>query len=410
MRDLVDFGRREDVIAFVSSVFGEMEDYSKNFQGVWIVRHSFWERLVIALKRDRFGPQGGFHSRIFWRLEDPYFLVDYNSAEIYDEDPAPSVSPSQLAWREHWEVFCQRLNLPSHREPFVIEFRIKPEALNDPQFLSQLEVTVKSERFFTAIREVPVPRLLASSGGHTKPISKPIGGGSLIESDSGLEGTLGGFVKDASTGDVFGVTCAHVAKSGDEVRVWNSSASAFVRIGDCVDSSRFHSHTNCGSNCFQDPQAVDIDMALIEIDSNIFTSNNIVGLGAVSEIMKTSSIPKSVRVSGGKSGVIRLIADNFGLWNELILPSGGCQCFSDLFELKPTISGPLASRLAAAFSPMVQNKDSGAWVLSDKADGTHGFCGAVIGGNGLTGYATFADSHRSWTSTSGSPKRVITSL
>lgn len=405
MRDLITFGRRKDVDEFIRSVLGEMESFSHRFQGVWIGRDSMFDWITAELSHDRLNGKTGrsLEDRLWTRLRLPKDIG-------WRLPPTDSVSSStrlphdMLDWKHLWARYCEIEfddEIENPRDPFVIIFRLKPGALSDQQLFTRLEPLLRKSKFLTSVEELPVPRLYARSA---RPTISSYEGGSQIEVTSSLgkvtSGTLGGFLRDAATGTVYGVSCSHVAEPGDAVTIWDARTGKFEPLGTCRFASSFSPGAGCGSTCYKDPHAISVDCSLIELDDPRVATRRVKGIGDISDLLLATSIPRPVIVSGGSSGVANFEATNFGLWNEFALPNGSCQCFSDLFELAPPPSGILAPKFAAFFSSMVKNGDSGAWVLSDRDDGSYNLCGTVLGGNGTRGYAAFIEHARDqWAAT-----------
>lgn len=392
MKDLIDFAGRNDVRRFISRVLSEAP--SEGFQGVWVSRHEDWETLLAHLKSDTLG------SAVRRLRQDSSWTIDDYLWWTRRTDATPSYPTDGIDWVTHWKTYCERFENGVFRDPFVIIFRLKPGALADSKVRQILQSALQNSPFFTAVEERPLPRLFGATTASSASATK-LEGGILILTSAGKQGTLGGFLEDASTGRKLGLTCAHVASTGDTIAMWDDSSSTWIDIGSCIASTKMKLHSACGARCYTNKSAIDVDCALIELDNNFEGTPNVAGLGALTEIIRPENIPQDLYVSGGKSGVVKVEATKFGIWNEIAISRTECQCFKDLFELGSPGGSYMPVKLSLLFSKSVQHKDSGSFVMADNAIGGYGLCGHVIGGDGIAGFATLASNMQSWASTAG---------
>ncbi|MEQ1808668.1 MAG: hypothetical protein ABL889_01990 [Terricaulis sp.] len=408
MQDLIDFADRKDVQQFLHSILGEGE--APGFQGVWVRRHKAFEAITAALKRRKLNSVDE-DADPYWRAP-PW--IDRGAFPYWPSDPTPSLRLDENDWGDAWRDYCARIGAPENREPFIVELRLKPGALNDRRFQQRLEASLPKAPFFTSVEERPIPRLYASTNapttsgvaqGKSSPGSSIIEGGAFIRANSGKEGTLGGFFRHRGSSEIFGLTCAHLAQDGETIELWDDASSSWIAIGQCVGASSFATHATCGANCYQQHTAIDVDAALIKLKPGFSGAGTLRGLGAISEIVRGGAIPKRLHVVGGVSGHIEVETNNFGIWNEFTVEPGVCQCFKDLIQLEPAVSrAPVHAKIAALFAKMIQNKDSGSLVLADHAGGGYGACAMAIGGDGHFGYATLLERTQGWARTS---KRLL---
>jgi hypothetical protein len=237
-------------------------------------------------------------------------------------------------------------------EPFVARVYIKPD--------HELRV---SGKYYPAIlsiaRESALPvlvethaqaRLLASSGKRF--------------SASGRTGTLGGFLRDWLTGQVYGVTCGHVVSSGV------ASDSSGV-IGRCVHALLPVPHPNgqnCSSSCLTVTRA---DVALLEVQS--FTSKGI-GVTPAQTIANGDLVEMEL-----ESGPVHYVVGGAVVEHAI-----GGSCWTRLFQIHaPIPAGILPAAAYVATTPLPKDGDSGAWLFRGESE----WAGMVVAADRLHGYA-----------------------
>lgn len=290
-----------------------------------------------------------------------------------------------------WERFVERYRPWSNNyySPLVMTIVHKPRKSpkrgekvveNEPSdSLEDLYRLVRDSSWNVRIEERPRARLAASSGDE-------------IETSSGKFGTIGGVLTDSASGNMYGLTCAHVAKKKETV-----SDSFGNLIGTCIENSNLVSlslNNTCDPSIHAIPNPYPgngpvvnmLDCSLIQLSSN-FTKPYIASTA------QRLSLGQNVVLNGAKSnikcklGSLQLSYSYYGLQTEY--------CFRDSIELLPQPVGPLGGTLGQLFTTIPKQGDSGAWVLTDDADplwagmfyGEDGTRGALIRANWVHDWA-----------------------
>lgn len=388
MRYLIDFANNGETQGFVRTILSEAR--SELFQGVFVSYHPFWR--LFADKATE--PEDVYR----WLHHYRRILIESPLPEIDDLYQGLTLSnPFASDW---WRTISNEL-FDEYRDPFVITFRLRPVGIEQVEEYRKIARTIgkMGRTYFTRIEQRPRAKLYAGAP------ANPLEGGLKIRTSAGASGTLGGFVQDASSGTHFGVTCAHVAAIGDKIEYFDDAASNWKALGQCVESSPLPGSPDCNVNCYLNAGAVDVDAALIELP-NPNASANIKGLfGKVDAHIAPTAIPRSIELVGAECGHLNLNADKFGMWQEFQLPSGECACFKDIFEVNSRSISNLSAKLSLLFSKAVKNGDSGASVVAANANGGFSYCGNIIAGDTISGFATFSKNLIDW---AGDPSRVKT--
>src|SRR5262245_35995785 len=203
-----------------------------------------------------------------------------------------------------------------------------------------------------------------------------------------LEGTLGGYLSDAH-GNVFGVTCAHVAPLGSSV-----TDARGALLGNVVhDSTLLPSDT--GQLCtMASPSLNTMDASLFAATSTRFHSRcgaPLARYGAGQTVQMTSANnkgPNTYYVAG-----VGLI--------QTLVHDGRDYCFTGLTRItsRPTLPVPDDPAKSAA-SPSPVAGDSGAWIHASVEGATQkpGWIGMLVGTDQLDGYAVDANEVIGWAS------------
>jgi hypothetical protein len=374
MRDLIEFAENPEVRSFVRGMIAESRP--EMFQGVFVGHHPLWEWLQRRLKDD--------YHRFF-----PWELGLWPQEPAYEGEDFPDIS-----WTDsHWGHFCEWKQ--KDPKPFIIIFRLKPLNETMRESRARLDQMLEKGRFFAISEERPIARLYAKNHFATKPDGAF--GGASIETSMGMKGTLGGFLSDPKRNKLYAMTCSHVAAAGDHVS-FLTQKGAKRPLGQCVLNSSIVPHALCGANCLEAPDAAMTDVALIEVPSASVATTEAISLGPVTDIVPRKRIPRSVQMVGAASGHHHLSAMKFGFWQEFKLHDGSCACFGNLFDLQAPGRQYYDPKLAVLVSRPVRGGDSGAWICSATMGGDFGLCGHMVGGDGIDGYATFAQTTMDWIS------------
>ncbi len=355
------------------------------FQGVFVEYDPYWEMAW---------------NSFFWTGSTGDWLGDFT---LHPHRPSPILHDPEyfgirnydIDWRPNWwNYYCSIRGLKAGTtEPFQIVFRLKPVGKEDANKLRQLRYAILNGRFLSRIEERPTARLVATK------TTSAIEGGELIRSTSGQTGTLGGVLSAANTNAHYALTCAHVAATGDDVEVFDVNKSSWRKIGHVIEASSFSPHPQQGAQCYFNKNAMDVDIALIELISQE-KSTRVKGIGPIVDLIDSANLPRSVEVYGGYSGKLQLEANKFGIWQELEMPDGNFQCFSKIFELETKKNWSISNNIQNIIKRNIQTGDSGSWVCAHSSGGSSVFsvCGQIIGSDTISGFACMMDSIKKWSS------------
>ncbi|WP_263366762.1 hypothetical protein [Edaphobacter bradus] len=249
--------------------------------------------------------------------------------------------------------------IPTSSFPFMVKVIAKPAGTELADARARLVTLTASQNFFALVETRPLGRLAASSGDPCLA--------------NGVPGTIGGFLRDLNTVDIYAATCGHVASKGTSVTV------SGTHIGTCR-----HSHApnqlapgqSCSPAC---TGANRLDLALIDV-GNATVANTVTGKAA--QIVSRQSIV----MRGGVSGV-----NTFEVGGVVITycPGNSNVCFENLFEVRPPSSGGILNpRLRTVLATVPTQGDSGAWV---ETSSSQEWCGILVAADSLMGYALEAD-------------------
>jgi hypothetical protein len=243
--------------------------------------------------------------------------------------------------------------------PFVVKVIARPITETEAEARQQLVTLAAAQNFFALVETRPLGRLAVAAGDDCLAGAVP--------------GTIGGFLRDHLTGDVYAVTCGHVAAKGAVVSSQGNHA------GVC-SYSHPPNQLSPGQVCTQGcPAASRLDLALISVANT--TGKNIV-TGVAPQIASRQGI----MLRGGASNVNPFEVGGVAL---TYCPGNSNVCFENLFEVRPPSSGGILNpRLRTAFATVPTQGDSGAWVETASAAE---WCGVLVATDTLMGYALEAD-------------------
>jgi hypothetical protein len=139
----------------------------------------------------------------------------------------------------------------------------------------------------------------------------------------------------------------------------------------------------------------DVDVALVAVDPSVASSADVLDIGTISSITPRANLSPGQtveftgRTSGHKTVKVGGLAVVFRLYGN-----GQFYCFRNLFEVRARSIWQLAR------SRPVRPGDSGAWVCNATSGG-FGWCGMVIGGDRISGYAVFSQNIETWCNSLG---------
>jgi hypothetical protein len=135
----------------------------------------------------------------------------------------------------------------------------------------------------------------------------------------------------------------------------------------------------------------EVDAALIKIDKSVPSEFEVMDIGPLTGTTRRADLTpgQTVEIAGKSSGNRKLAIGGLAVTYRFRSHNGDYFCFKNLFELRWPSYWHLLSG-----SP-VQSGDSGAWVCNPSASG-FAWCGMVVGGDRVLGYAQFSESIQDW--------------
>ncbi len=327
--------------------------------------------------------------------ESPYFT------------PSRPLEKHDLKWFPgFWKYYAQEMGMPEGGLPVVVKICLRPAAENEEQRTPEF-----GESRFRVVYET---RPVATLYGGPSEFTRPLIGGLSIGLGPKVSGTLGGILQD-SLGNRYGMTCSHVThnSSGKYRSVEQpaaSDSSSFLRFGKRSARGSSNVSTKIGtlvvsSNLSPTKQEAvcnpyaglpmnEVDAALFEIDKAISSDLEVMDIGPLTGVTPRARLTpgQTVEMAGKSSGIRRLVVGGLAATYRFRSYSGEYYCFKNLFELR----WPSYWRVIGG-SP-VESGDSGAWVCNPNSSG-FGWCGMVLGGDRLLGYAQFSETVQYWWNT-----------
>jgi hypothetical protein len=262
-----------------------------------------------------------------------------------------SASDRNLQMFIGWNERCREMNYPKDAKPVIVVIDYGPTA--QPGWLSELP----REYNGYPVRYRPSPTAEAQ-----------VGPGSRIGNGGPTFGTLGGFLQDTATHDLFGVTCAHVA---GPPRTSIGEAEKSGKLLNIIGSVATSTLPAIGGPCNQHakPKA-GIDAALIRVDPSVLpTLSTSLSMCPIADIDQEDRIffvgSKSQRVFA------RIAAATIWKVVEIV---GQLHCFGDVFAMGHRQPGYMLQAVS-------EGGDSGAWVLDDTGSISTKWLGMVIAGD-----------------------------
>ena len=254
-----------------------------------------------------------------------------------------------------------RRDVPSRLQPFLLRLIAKPDLPQSSE--DQAKEASYDEERYQLIQIARESKVLTIVETHSPPalLAAP---GSRVQSSSGSKGTLGGYVKDAKTNSIYGMTCGHVLTS----TALNSKGN---RIGNAMHSklpTPLPTKVTCTHNC---GHVTDVDVALISIATpgrNVATSvASIVGNGQLVTMRGATTRRTQTYEVGG----------------HVVEYEIGGSCWEKLIQFHAPTKGVTPASFNIATTPLPQAGDSGAWLLRNSSE----WAGMVVASNSLCGFA-----------------------
>ncbi|WP_112153099.1 hypothetical protein [Agrobacterium tumefaciens] len=252
-----------------------------------------------------------------------------------------------------------------------------PEDGGDSVALRQLVALIDRSPAAARIEERPRARLAYAAGDE-------------INTSASKTGTYGGTLSNARKKQ-YGMTCAHVADTGDDI--FDVSGK---RIGTVIHHAKLHplpAQTVCDPVVLpipnpypgNDPPVNMFDFSLIELTKAPAASS----LGGVA----ASLTPGQNVTLRGKSGTYKCKLGSLAI-SYAFTDGTSTFCFRDQIELKPQPVIPIGGALGHLVTSMPMQGDSGGWVLTD--DATPLWAGVFFGEDGSRGYCSRASWAHDW--------------
>jgi|GEM_PF-3821645 len=321
------------------------------------------------------------HRYVKWGIgSDPHFLSlplsdIYSSSHIYD-------SKIELSDIRKFQMRIPENLDKSDFSPFEVIISIFNDA--EKKSFERILKEYSNDNDFTIVIEKRNRNVLLNSKKSHDPL---IGGISISEDKSNVFGTLGGFLKDKN-GEIFGVTCAHVFKSGKpsvlQPALYDSQQKT-RKIGDVVFCSEFM-FSNLTASCNPQTSQGNMDLALIKIKDEE-CEFGIHKLGKVSGMKEFNQIYQGMNVEfNGRSTNKRkqLVIGGLCVSYKVVYEVNSklqYACFTNLIELRNKSPKKIAF-LGNYYitKPPAKDGDSGAWICSNDSKG-YNWCGMLISGD-----------------------------
>ena len=268
----------------------------------------------------------------FWLDGDPYIDLKWHHREIQARIE-----------------FIFRRNIKEGDQPFLVKAIALP-------------VTGARAELAEIVRSAPFPAIVETR----PPANLAVACGDSCAMAGGLNGTIGGFLRDSNAGTIFAATCGHIVPTPGV-----SVSAAGAAIGNCA-YSQAPTPIPAGQYCRPGASCVTpLDLALVDIGktSVVNTAN-----GIATAVYPTENVQMNGAVTPTANYVVSGVCLTY---------IAGRACFDTLFEVRPPVSGGAAA--AWTRRPTIpQQGDSGAWV-ERRTSGE--WCGILTATDSQQGYA-----------------------
>jgi hypothetical protein len=379
---LIDLAQREDVRRVVDAV-----TETPQVQGVVLEPDPYWLRswnALAVLGRRRYESWlDVWHHYArrgipvpFWMHQNVYGPTGYNI-------PLRPLGLSDLKkWRPpDWDFYLQVTGAEKSELPLVLKVCLLPSTEPDTPEIPRFENVG-----FRVVYEVRPRAFLYSN---PRKIRRPLIGGVSLGSGTIAYGTLGGILEDTANRR-YAMTCSHVVSSGqtvDQPAQYDDSKTA-GNIGIRAQGTSLSASAS-GSLCNPATAANEVDAALIDLGNGVSSDFEVLDIGKLSGVAKIAamSVGQTVETTGRTSGHRLLEIGGMAVTYQFqASPAGPKYCFKNLFEVR----WPYSNR-----KPPVQPGDSGSWVCMPDSTGL-AWCGMIIGGDRMIGYAAFTEKIENW--------------
>ena len=275
-------------------------------------------------------------------------LFHFQSTYRLDTDPPDLLSRFSIV-----EMLNEHLTGRNHDDrfqPFILRLIARPNIRTEDR--AQLLNMAAEMQILTLVQSHDVPELVGAPGSQLM--------------SAGIQGTLGGYLRDGKSKSVFAVSCGHaVSGQGGQVQIAGKSTETVVHVHQPTPlPTNVSCHAACGS-------VTDLDLALI-------STNNIVENNVVSSVAKVVGNGQLVEMEGASSGVVKYEIGGIVIDYEI-----GGSCWKKLIQFHAPISGILPAAVKIATTTLPRSGDSGAWLVRNGNE----WAGMVVAANALHGFA-----------------------
>jgi hypothetical protein len=384
MQYLIELAGRDEVGRVVTAA-----TESPSVQGVvlepdpyWL---SSWNAFALSDKRTPRNLTELWHYFARQGLWPPFSTEDalFGRPAHYNVPLRPIELPDVEKWRpDDWGLYLDVLGLKRTALPIILKICLRPSEDGARPELPRFENPP-----FRIVYEVRPRALLYSN---PKKQWRPLVGGISVGTGSTVYGTLGGIL-EAPSKQRYGMTCSHVFTTGQQVDqpAQHDSVKKAVNIGSRAQGT---SLVPSPSSALCNPLTATnlVDVALIDLGNGISSDLEVLDIGKLSGSpakIASMSVGQTVETTGRTSGHRLLEIGGMAVTYQFEASTGGPKyCFKNLFEIR----WPRLKR-----KPPVQSGDSGSWVCLPSSNG-FAWCGMVIGGDRVNGYAAFAEYVENW--------------
>ena len=216
--------------------------------------------------------------------------------------------------------------------------------------------------------------------------------GDKISTNSGRAGTIGGVLKSTTSAKSYGLTCAHVARQGDQIHDGSGNL-----IGLCIADTKpvaLRSGLVCDPVNLKQPNPSPgngpelnmLDAAFIDLIAPIQQAT----LGGVAQSLSQG---QNVTLKGAATGITHHKLGSLCLSYSFHQGTSNF-CFRDAIEIWPVSWSPFGGRVGQVMSKLPTQGDSGGWVLID--DQPPIWAGVFFGEDGYRGFAIRASWVHAW--------------
>lgn len=358
-------------------------------QGIIVELEPYWLMTWrLGERRDPNNPLNSFESSVpllpDFRLAPWWDLLSEVLSEPWQPVRAPQSKEIQIL-PKWWTEYAMRRGLRDLQWPVMLRICLYPRGFSDerpiPRF-DNLDVNFTYE-----IR--PIARMAAG------PLAKhrPLLGGISIGVGPSDFGTLGGILR-APNQERYALTCAHVAKTGDQVYQaarcdGGHSASTIGSVSHSEIPPSFHP-SKLSVPGYSAGAAKSVDAAIIPLPAHPDAKLEINSLGAVTSLFPDAGIIQwqAVTYEGRTSGVQPVQFRGRSPYYCLADASGQPYCFEELLTVRWPTTTPSSP-------PPIQAGDSGAWLCVSGASGVE-WAAMAVGYDPALGFAVSATRLEAW--------------